>query len=163
MKKLPKIFIVEDDPFYANLLEQEIKKSRIGKVETFHSGENFLDNLFKMPDIVLLDHNLGTMSGIDILKQIKSVNPNIQVIFLSAQEKMNVAIQSLKYGAYDYVEKSESAIRRVKDLIKKIIKYKKIVKEKRDFKKVKIVLAILLTTIVGVALYLQFEHSSIFF
>ena len=79
--------------------------------------------------VVLLDHNLGSMQGVDILKNIKSLNPNIQVIILSAQVKMRVAITSLKFGAYDYVEKNDFAFDRIKTLIKSITKFNQIVKD----------------------------------
>ncbi|NQX98138.1 MAG: response regulator, partial [Flavobacteriales bacterium] len=69
MKNLPKIFIVEDDAFYATLLKKEITKNRLGSVETYHTGEDFVDNLYKMPDVVLLDHNLGKMNGVEVLKK----------------------------------------------------------------------------------------------
>ncbi len=156
MKKSPKIFIVEDDAFYANLLKNEIVKNRLGKVESFSTGEAFMDNLFKMPDIVLLDHNLGSMEGVDILKKIKSINPNIQVILLSAQEKMRIAITSLKYGAYDYVEKNDFAFDRIKALIKRIAKFNQIVEEHRQFKVAKIVFTSLVTIILSIAIYMQF-------
>lgn len=156
MKSLPKIFIVEDDVFYASLLKNEIVKNRLGEVESFSSGESFMENLFKMPDIVLLDYNLGSMQGVDLLKQIKSINPNIQVILLSAQEKMHIAITSLKYGAYDYVEKNDFAFDRIKALIKRISKFNQIVDEQHQFKISKIVFTGLISSIVLVAIYMQF-------
>jgi len=155
MKKLPKIFIVEDNVFYASLLKNEIVKNKLGKVESFSSGESFLENLFKMPDIVLLDYNLESMNGIEVLKNIKSINPNIQVIFLSAQEKMNVAITSLKYGAYDYVEKNDVAFKRINALINRILKFNQIVDEQKQFKLVKVLFGGLITLIVLLALYMQ--------
>ena len=123
MKNSLNIFIVEDDAFYANLLKNEIVTNKLGEVTCFSSGETFLENLYKMPDLVLLDYNLGSMQGVDILKKIKAINPNIQVILLSAQEKMRVAITSLKYGAYDYVEKNDFAFDQIKAHIKKISKF----------------------------------------
>ena len=133
MKNLPKIYIVEDDAFYANILKNEIMKNRLGEVESFSTGESFMANLYKMPDIVLLDHNLGTMQGIDILKNIKSINPNIQVILLSAQEEMRVAITLLKYGVYDYVEKNEDALKKIVELINPISIFNEIIEN--SFKK----------------------------
>lgn len=156
MKKLPKIFIVEDNAFYASLLENEIVENRLGEVESFSSGESFMENLFKMPDIVLLDHNLGSMEGVDILKKIKSINPNIQVILLSGQEKMCVAINSLKYGAYDYVEKNDLSFNRIKALIKRISKFNQILEEQRQFKMAKTVFYLLVATMALVAIYIQF-------
>jgi|TARA_B110000908_G_C10258933_1_gene457658 DNA-binding NtrC family response regulator len=155
MKNLQRIFIVEDDTFYAGLLKNEIIKNRLGEVESFSSGESFMNNLFKMPDIVLLDHNLGSMQGVDILKNIKSLNPNIQVIILSAQVKMRVAITSLKFGAYDYVEKNDFAFDRIKTLIKSITKFNQIVKEKKRLKIAKIIFTVLVTTLILLGIYLE--------
>jgi DNA-binding NtrC family response regulator len=156
MKKLPKIFIVEDDTFYANLLKNEIVKHTLGEVESFSTGESFMNNLFKMPDIVLLDHNLGSMEGVDILKKIKSINPNIQVILLSAQDKMWIAITSLKYGAYDYVEKNDFALDRIKVLIKRITKFNEIIEEQKHFKVAQIAFTSLVLSIILIAFYFQF-------
>jgi two-component system OmpR family response regulator len=156
MKNLPKIFIVEDDAFYATLLKNEIVKNRLGKVESFSSGESFMNNLYKMPDIVLLDHNLGSMKGVDILKKIKSINPNIQVILLSAQEKMRIAITSLKFGAYDYVEKNDFAFDRIKALIKRISKFNQIVEEQKHFKTAKILFTGIVASFILLAIYVQF-------
>ena len=155
MKNLQKIFIVEDDTFYAELLKNEIEKNRLGEVISFSSGESFMNNLFKMPDIVLLDHNLGSMKGVDILKKIKSLNPNIQVIILSAQVKMKVAITSLKFGAYDYVEKNDFAFDRIKALIKNITKFNQIVKKQKRIKTAKIIFTALVTTLILLAIYLE--------
>ena len=155
MKNLQRIFIVEDDTFYAGLLKNEIIKNRLGEVESFSSGESFMNNLFKMPDIVLLDHNLGSMQGVDILKNIKSLNPYIQVIILSAQVKMRVAITSLKFGAYDYVEKNDFAFDRIKTLIKSITKFNQIVKEKKRLKIAKIIFTVLVTTLILLGIYLE--------
>ena len=155
MKNLQKIFIVEDDTFYAELLKNEIEKNRLGEVKSFSSGESFMNNLFKMPDIVLLDHNLGSMLGVDILKKIKSLNPNIQVIILSAQVKMKVAITSLKFGAYDYVEKNDFAFDRIKALIKNITKFNQIVKEQKRLKIAKTIFTALVITLILSAIFLE--------
>jgi len=157
MKELPKIFIVEDDAFYASLLKNEIVKNKVGRVEVFHSGEKFLDNLFKMPDVVLLDHNLGSMRGLEVLKQIKSINPNIQVIFLSAQEKLQVAITSLKYGAYDYVEKNDSTLTRITSLIKRITEFNQIIEDQKKHKMTKTALFLALGLILSLAAYMHFS------
>ncbi|MFB0926159.1 MAG: response regulator, partial [Vicingaceae bacterium] len=107
-------------------------------------------------DIVLLEHNLGSMEGIDILKKIKSINPNIQVIILSDQEKIRVAITSLKYGAYDYVEKNDFALNRIVGLIKRISKFNQIVEDQKHFKFAKIFFTGLVASIVLVAIYMQY-------
>jgi DNA-binding NtrC family response regulator len=141
--------------FYASLLKKEIMKDKLGKVEHFSSGETFLENLFKMPDIVLLDYHLGSMDGVDILKQIKSINPNIQVILLSAQEKIKIAISSLKYGAYDYVEKNDTSFNRIKGSIKSITKFNEIIEEQKHLNNVKIVFSGLIASVIIIAIYMH--------
>lgn len=115
-----KIFIVEDNRFYSGLLKNEIEKSNLGEVEVFPSGEMFLNNMDRHPEIVILDHHLGTTNGLDLLKEVKGAHPQVEFILLSAQESMNIAVHALKYGAYDYVEKNKRAFSKVNFLIRKI-------------------------------------------
>jgi DNA-binding NtrC family response regulator len=155
MKNSLKIFIVEDDTFYGSLLKNEIVKNRLGNVEHFSTGESFLENLFKMPDIVLLDYHLGTMNGVNILKKIKSINPNIHVILLSAQEQMKIAITSLKYGAYDYIEKNDIAFTRIKGLIRSISNFNEIMEEQKHIKLIKTVFTLLIVSLFFVSIYMH--------
>ena len=121
-----KIFIVEDDLFYSKLLENDLIKNEVGLVETFNSGEDFIKNLHKSPDIVLLDYNLGSMLGIDVLKEIKKINQNTKVIIISSQGSMKTAVACLRYGAADYIEKNEAGFKKIKNLIRLISEEKQI-------------------------------------
>jgi DNA-binding NtrC family response regulator len=71
----------------------------------------------KKNDIIILDHWLVEENGIDLLRKIKSEAPDTPVIFLSGQEFITIAIKSLKYGAFDYIEKSKLNIDRLVQLI----------------------------------------------
>jgi DNA-binding NtrC family response regulator len=140
------IFIVDDDPFFQNLLKQSLLSELGIQSETFLNGEECIRQLHRMPEIILLDHNLNSeMDGIDVLKTIKSFAPNIQVIFLSAQEEMHVAVNSLKYGAFDYVQKNEEGLKSVNRLVLKIKSYNKRLKRKRAKAQKKRQLAIVAT------------------
>ena len=90
----------------------------MGEVEIYQSGEDFIANLHRSPDIVILDYNLGSMLGLEILKHIKNINLNTKVILLSSHGSMKTAISCLRYGAYDYIEKNEFAFSRIKNHIK---------------------------------------------
>jgi len=125
----PNIFVVEDDKFFAQMIKETLGKHFFKNVQIFQSGEDCLDRIHETPDLVILDYGLGTMNGLDVLRQIKSINPNIQVIFLSAQEKMDVAINSLKYGAFDYLEKTDASLQRMVHQVRKILNLNKIMAE----------------------------------
>ena len=115
-----KITIIEDDRFYSMLLEATIKKTGLAKVESYGTGEAFLAQSLVDADLIFLDHQLGEIDGIDVLRYIKSVNVDVPVIFLSAQERLSVAIEALKIGAYDYIEKSEDSMYKVSELVSKL-------------------------------------------
>ncbi len=150
-----KIFIVEDDKFYANLVREKLKLSNFQNVIIFETGESFIDNLFRNPDVVILDYSLGNTNGLDLLKKIKSVNPDIQVIFLSGQEEMNVAINSLKYGAFDYLEKDEESLERLVFILMRIVQHNQFASESKRFKFFKKAVYFGLACIVGVIFYLS--------
>jgi DNA-binding NtrC family response regulator len=69
------------------------------------------------------------MNGIETLDRIKSFNPDIPVIILSAQDKIEVAIDCMHHRAFDYVVKSETAFVRLQKILTTIFKYKKMEKE----------------------------------
>ena len=71
----------------------------------------------------------GVMNGIETLDKIKEVNPNIQVIMLSSQDKIDVAVSCMHHKAFDYVIKSETAFMRLKKIINTIFEQKKLQKE----------------------------------
>ena len=156
------IFIVEDDRFFGNIVKEVLSDSNYRVVKLFSSGEECIEHIHECPDIVILDHHLGKMDGIDVLRKIKGVNPNIQVIFLSAQEKLNVAIKSLKYGAYDYLEKNTSNLHRLVHLVHRIVQSNIVLKENRNLKIFKMVFLISYGVFVCAALTFYLYVSNIF-
>lgn len=136
MKKKPSplVFIVEDNEVYAAMIRYTLESSNY-RTEVFISGEDCMQNIYKMPDIVILDYNLLIMTGLDVLKEIKSINPDIYVLFLSAQEDLNVGINSLKYGAYDYVIKDHLAFDNLIIALNKIKKMNQMIEESQRTKK----------------------------
>ncbi|MEX1189247.1 MAG: response regulator [Bacteroidia bacterium] len=115
-----KIFIVEDEPFFANLINYDLEANYYDGIKVFFNGEEAVDNLNLNPRVVILDHRLPGMSGIDVLKKIKAFNPDIHVIFLSGQTGADVAISAFKMGAHDFIVKNETAFDEVRALLKKI-------------------------------------------
>ena len=69
------------------------------------------------------------MNGIKTLDKIKAFNPDIPVVMLSSQDKIEVAINCMHHKAFDYVVKSETAFMRLQKIITAIFQYKKMEKE----------------------------------
>jgi len=100
-----KIYIVDDEQTIAKLLELWVGERWGYAVETFADGKSFLDRFSEPPDLVLLDLMLPDVNGVELLKEIKLRAPEIPVIVLSAQGRIEVAIETLKLGAADYFSK----------------------------------------------------------
>ena len=129
-----KLFLVDDDAVYLKLLEIEFLNNGNFMIETFATGELCLERLSENPDLVILDYHLDSinksaMNGINTLDQIKSLRPEMPVIMLSSQDKIEVAIECMHHKAYDYVVKSETAFIRLKKIITSILRYEKMEKE----------------------------------
>ena len=105
-------------------LSSEFKE--VYQVSTFTSGEECLKNINGKPDIVVLDYLLNddqhpqAMGDPESTERDKKVDyRDILVIMLSGQDKLQVAVDSIKNGAYEYVaQKSESAPVRIRNVIK---------------------------------------------
>jgi DNA-binding NtrC family response regulator len=140
-----KIFVVEDDPAYTKFLKYVLGLNPDFEVEVFTTGKDCLNNLHKNPAVVTLDYSLPDMPGEKVLAQIRTHDPNISVIIISAQEKIGTAVELLKLGAYDYITKDQDTKDRVLNsinnarnktsMIKEIDFLKKEISEKYEFEK----------------------------
>jgi two-component system, OmpR family, response regulator len=133
------IFFVDDDPIYLKMLENNLKHSKKynGRIYTFTTGEDCLNFLHLNPDVIVLDYYLNgtetkTIDGLMTLEKIKEKCPDTQVVMLSGQDKIDVAVNSIKKGAFDYVPKSESAFVRTQNAINNIVLAKQLKREATD-------------------------------
>lgn len=129
-----KIFLVDDDALFLKSLEIEFLENADFIVETYSTGELCIANINNNPDVVVLDYQLdgiveNAMDGIETLDKIKDFNPDIPVIMLSSQDKIEVAINCMHHKAVDYVVKSETAFVRLQKIITAVFKYQKMEKE----------------------------------
>lgn len=106
MKQKPlSIFIVEDNAVYGASLCHFLSLNPDYTVQLFPNATSFLKSIHEKPDIVTLDYSLPDATGEQLLNEIKSYNPEIKVIIISAQDEIKVAIELLKKGADDYIGK----------------------------------------------------------
>ena len=129
-----KLFLVDDDAVFLKLLEIEFLEHADFDIKTYPTGELCIENLVRNPDVVILDYYLDgvdrdAINGIDTLDQIKAFNPDIPVVMLSSQDKIDVAINCMHHKAFDYVVKSETAFMRLKKIITTILETQKLEKQ----------------------------------
>ncbi len=129
-----RFFLVDDDAVFLKSLELEFLENADFIIETFSTGELCIKNLSHSPDIIILDYHLdgidkSAINGIETLDKIKAINPDIPIIMLSSQDKIDVAINCMHHRAIDYVVKSETAFIRLRKIITYIFSFKKMEKE----------------------------------
>ena len=128
-----KLFLVDDDALFLKTLEIKFRQHADFVIETFATGELCIANLSHTPDVIILDYHLNgidknAMNGIDTLDKVKTINPEMPVIMLSSQDKIDVAVNCMHHKAFDYVVKSETAFTRLQNIITTIFHYKKMEK-----------------------------------
>jgi DNA-binding NtrC family response regulator len=133
-QKDPLIFIVEDNQVYNKLVVSYLKSKKFERVESFLTGEDCLNNIYKKPDIIIQDYLLDGINGIDVLKATKKVHPEVEFIFLSGQDSVDVAINTMKFGAYDYIVKDQMALKKMADKITKITSVQDLVRSNKRYK-----------------------------
>jgi two-component system OmpR family response regulator len=134
MKDKIKLFLVDDDAVFLKLLEIEFLEHGDFEIKTFATGELCIGNLSQNPDVIILDYHLDSINrdainGLDTLDQIKTSNPDIPVVMLSSQDRIDVAINCMHHKATDYVVKNETAFMRLQKIIDSIFEMKKMKKQ----------------------------------
>ena len=113
-----KILVVDDEPILRDSLEVALKTSGYDVI-TARTGEEGLERFQKEdPDIVLLDHWLPGINGDEVLRRIKEGDPEVPVIIMTAQGSIEMAVSSMKMGAFDFLVKPFN-LDQVEDLIKR--------------------------------------------
>lgn len=105
MKNLS-ILVVDDDPVVRHLLEQRLKKERyqVDIAEDGYAAEKMMRQRFY--DVILTDLMMpGDLGGIEVLELAKEINSQTEVLLITAHSSINSAVEAMKKGAADYLEK----------------------------------------------------------
>jgi len=107
VKNNHKIFIVEDDTWYRNFLSYTLQLNPDYEVVSFENAKDCLNSLHQKPDLITIDYSLPGINGSDLIKKIKEIDDQVQLIVISGQEDINTAVNLLKLGVFDYIIKNE--------------------------------------------------------
>lgn len=155
------IFLVDDEPIQNEMLKDYLSERFLYDIKVYDNGEEALKHMDLDPEIVVLDfhlsaHKSDAMNGVQVLKKMKEKYPATQVIMLSGQDKIDVAIDSMKYGAYDYVVKGETAFSRMENILNNISELHKVKTINRAQKRTIVLLAVVVALITALAIYLYY-------
>lgn len=102
---MEKILIVDDEAFIRENLERIIAEDGYRPISTESPDEAIRIVTEEEISLVLLDLNLGGSSGLDVLREMREVDPELLVIIITGYGTVESAVEALKIGAYDYIKK----------------------------------------------------------
>lgn len=117
------LFIVDNNRSTVSSLKNYLQ-TRLGtevKISIFNDGESCLKKIDHLTRIVIIDYLMKGINGLEVLKLIKAINPRTEVIMLSNNEDVAVAIDTFRAGANDYVVKGKSSWKKLSKIIDIII------------------------------------------
>jgi len=116
------VLLVDDEVEFRETMEKRLKKRSL-HVKGVGSGEEALEQLKEEPiDVVVLDVRMAGMDGIETLRAMKKTQPLIEVIMLTGHASMEVAVQGMEFGAFDYLMKPmqiDDLLYKIQDAYKK--------------------------------------------
>ena len=100
-----KVLLVDDEKDFLEVLTRRLGKREVN-VAGVSSGEEALQYLQAKPiDVAVLDVKMPGMDGLTVLREIKKLNPLIEVIMLTGHASLEVALEGMRSGAFDYLMK----------------------------------------------------------
>ena len=131
-----RVLLVDDERDYREVLSRRLGKRDL-IVDGVSSGEEALQYLKSIPiDVAVLDVKMPGMDGLMVLREIKKLNPLIEVIMLTGHASLEVALEGMHSGAFDYLMKPaeiDELLYKIQDAYRaKTIQEEKIVRLERE-------------------------------
>lgn len=134
MTKKTVLFIVEDDEAFNKMLSAYFLSKHKWEVHSFLTGEDSLKQLALKPVVWLQDFELPGINGIQVMKKAKKELPQTEFIFLSGQGSIQVAVDSLKEGAFDYVIKDSGSKENALNKVDQVLYIKKLENNRKSIR-----------------------------
>jgi DNA-binding NtrC family response regulator len=121
-KKSITLFIVDDNTLFSLALKADIEtvfEDMSLNIHLFETGEKCMEQFKHLkPDVVILDYNLNTKvphaaNGLQVLDLIKKAMPETNVIMLTSEDSIDLAVKLLEHGAFDYIIKTETKFKKI--------------------------------------------------
>ena len=155
----PLIYIIDKSRNYRNILLSCIEALNYHNIHTFENCEECLENN-GTPDLVVLDYEQGqgNVNGLQFMKHYKLKFPETDFIFLSSNTKLDIAVDAVRWGAKDYIVKSQVGLNRLVSRLDSVMKRKIISKKQNSRLKASMVALVMCSVIFITAVVLYNQH-----
>lgn len=128
-----KFFIVDDDPFCRMLYHQHLTNLGFSNNQLFENGLDCINQLYQQPDIIFIDYDMRPYNGLDVLKVIRKINPNIFLLVISSRQELHVTHRALQSGAFEYITKGEKDLEKINKAIANILVSKQLQEQELEY------------------------------
>src|ERR1051326_3778807 len=132
MTKRAKILIVDDERSIRELLDIFLKKEGYSVTSTSNATEGLAYVKANEFDLIISDIKMAGMSGIQLLRELRTTGFSGQFILLTAFASAETAIQALKMGAFDYILKTENFMEELKLVVHNALESRRLREENTD-------------------------------
>ncbi|RIJ49698.1 response regulator [Maribellus luteus] len=154
--KNPLIFIIENSVVYKDLIVGYLQSKKYTNVKVYQKGEDCMKDLHLKPDLIVLDYLSVSMTGLELMVKVKKEHPNVDFIFLSGQNDLEVAVQIMKVGAADYIVKNDKAPQRLVKSIEGLSQTARHEKQTKGFRIGVIGFFVLLFLVIMIIIFVSF-------
>ena len=100
-----RVLVVDNEVDFASTLAERLRLRKI-EAESVFAGADVLPGVARLrPDVIILDLDMPDMSGLEVLSQVKLIDPSIEVILLTGHGSFESGITGMELGAFDYIVK----------------------------------------------------------
>lgn len=132
--KNPLIFLIEDSTIYKDLIVGYLESKQFSNLRVFKNGEECLKHIHLKPDVIILDYSSENTNGLELMLKVERKYRKVDFIFMSAQNKVDIAVKIMKLGAADYIMKNEEAPKKLVESIMRLKDTSKLEKQSYGFK-----------------------------
>lgn len=157
------IALIDDDSSFSDKVKNFIaRRYPMAILNVFNSGEDAIKGIFAPPDIIILDYHLETighqgLNGIEVLIKLKQSFNETPVVFLSDLDKVEIAADTIKHGAHDYIVKNETCLHKLELIINHLSKFTSLKRSNSMQKTMNILIWVLFAIIIGCMIYLRMK------
>lgn len=127
-----RILVCDDEPSIRGIVASVLSEEGY-LVTSVENGEQALESFSRAPyPIVITDIYMGGMTGIDLLKKVKQINNDTQVIIMTSHSSLDTAIAALKAGAYDYLKKPFDDINMITMVAERAVRTMSFIRESKS-------------------------------
>jgi FixJ family two-component response regulator len=159
------IFVVDDEEVFQEAVRTHLSsKYKNANIHCYLSGEDCVKNMEDKPELIVLDYHLApgdssAMNGLQTLQALNANSSKAYVVILTGDDSVQVANDTKKHGAFDYIVKGETAFAKLDINCSHILKRIGDAKEIEDFKKFKIGFLIIIILFIVTLYYFTSMHN----